>query len=60
MYWSVRVMATLLPSSPPSPALKYITLTSAIVCHIHLSLNLLTKLINAANILQIIFRTIKI
>ena len=52
MYWSVRVMATLPP--PLHQHFNYITLTSAIVCHIYLSLNLLTKHINAANILQII------
>ena len=41
MYWSVRVMATLLPILHPlHQHFKYITLTSAIVCHIHVFLNI--------------------
>ena len=40
MYWSVRVMATLPPPPPLRQHFKYIALTSATVCHIHVFLNL--------------------
>ena len=46
MYCSVRVMATLFPPPSPHQHFDYITLlvTSAIVCHIYVSLNLRTNI----------------